>query len=130
MQLSHFFNLSKHFSIIVMTAKKINSESYKLTDGSETISLHYSELRQVLLLLRALEHDIRKSIIEMLHESNKLTVTDIYIKLRIEQSVASQHLAILRKSNIVLDNRQGKNIYYTLNKERLSEVATLIAQLA
>ena len=113
-----------------MTAKKINSESYKLTSGSEPISVHYTGLRQVVLLLRALEHDIRKSIIEMLHENNKLTVTDIYIKLRIEQSVASQHLAILRKANIVLDSRQGKNIHYTLNKERLKEIADLVDKLA
>lgn len=113
-----------------MAAKKANTESYQLANGKETISVVYPELRKVVLLLRALEHDIRKNIIGMLDENEKLTVTEVYIKLRIEQSVASQHLAILRRANIVHDDRQGKNIYYTLNRNRLKEIATLIAKLA
>jgi DNA-binding transcriptional ArsR family regulator len=58
-----------------------------------------------------------------------LTVTEIYVKLRVEQSVASQHLAILRRAEFVKTSREGKNIYYTLNLTRLDEVNTFIKQL-
>ena len=58
-----------------------------------------------------------------------MTVTDIYIKLRLEQSVASQHLAILRRAGVVATDRQGKFIYYSLNKERLVEIGNLIKEL-
>ena len=51
-----------------------------------------------------------------------MTVTDLYIKLRLEQSVASQHLAILRRAGIAETKRNGKFIYYSVNKEHLRKV--------
>jgi DNA-binding transcriptional ArsR family regulator len=56
-------------------------------------------------------------------------VTEIYVKLRLEQSVASQHLAILRRSNIVKTTREGKFIWYTVNHERLQDVNEFVTQL-
>ena len=51
------------------------------------------------------------------------------MKLRIEQSVASQHLAILRRADIVNTTRDGKFIYYTLNEEKLRVIANLVEEL-
>ena len=58
-----------------------------------------------------------------------MTVTEIYVKLRLEQSVASQHLAILRRSNIVKTTREGKFIWYTVNHDRLKEVDQFVTSL-
>jgi DNA-binding transcriptional ArsR family regulator len=58
-----------------------------------------------------------------------MTVTEIYVKLRLEQSVASQHLAILRKAGFVNTVRDGKFIYYSVSKERLVEVHDFSQQL-
>lgn len=69
---------------------------------------------------RALGHGLRIRIIELLLEKGQQTVTDIYVKLRLEQSVASQHLSILRKSKIVIADRQGKFIYYRVNKSTIN----------
>ncbi|HEU4609081.1 MAG TPA: ArsR family transcriptional regulator, partial [Chitinophagaceae bacterium] len=49
-------------------------------------------------------------------------VTEIYIRLRLEQSVASQHLAILRRAGIVRTDRDGKFIYYSVNTSRISAI--------
>jgi DNA-binding transcriptional ArsR family regulator len=49
--------------------------------------------------------------------------------MRLEQSVASQHLAILRRAGVVDTNRQGKFIYYTLNHERLAQIGRLVEEL-
>ena len=65
-----------------------------------------------------------------MEESDSMTVTDIYIKLRLEQSVASQHLAILRRAGVVITERQGKFIYYALDNERLSQISRLVEELA
>ena len=73
---------------------------------------------------------MRKQIIKLLEEKDKLTVTEIYVKLRLEQSVASQHLAILRRAGIVVTDREGKFIYYSLNKQRINEITDLIEDLA
>lgn len=93
------------------------------------IKLDYAVLRKAVLILRAVNHDLRQAIIKLLESSKKLTVTEIYIKLRLEQSVASQHLAILRKAGVVVTERDGKYIHYTLDKSRIKEISELISDL-
>lgn len=75
-------------------------------------------------VLRAVKHPLRQQIIELLEENEKMTVTDLYIKLRLEQSVASQHLAILRRAGVVETERQGKFIYYQVNPDKACELDT------
>jgi DNA-binding transcriptional ArsR family regulator len=100
-------------------------------DGVEAdITLDYGVLRKAVLTLRAVNHKLRKQIINLLEDSKKLTVTEIYVKLRLEQSVASQHLAILRRAGVVKTTRDGKFIYYSLNKKRILEISELIEDLA
>lgn len=91
--------------------------------------LDYQELKKAVLVLRAINHKLRQRIIELLDENNSMTVTDIYIKMRLEQSVASQHLAILRRAGIVMTTRNGKFIYYSLNKDRLAQISELVEEL-
>ena len=98
--------------------------------GKKDILLNYAELRKAVLVLRAVNHKLRQRIISLLEENTEMTVTDIYIKLRLEQSVASQHLAILRRAGVVSTERQGKYIYYSLDKERLKQINRLVEELA
>ena len=93
------------------------------------IKLDYNVLRKAVLVLRAVNHKLRQSIIELLEEHTRLTVTEIYVKLRLEQSVASQHLAILRRVGVVKTERDGKFIYYSLNTDRIGEISQLIEDL-
>lgn len=110
--------------------RKQKSETIVLKKGKEEIQLDYAELRKAVLVLRAINHKLRQRIIDLLEENDKMTVTDIYIKLRLEQSVASQHLAILRRAGVVKTERQGKFIFYGLNKDRLSQISKLVEDLA
>lgn len=70
-------------------------------------------------IIRALDHPVRMQILTFLLQSEaeeeSKTVTDLYTKFRTEQSVMSQHLAILRRANLVFPDREGKNIYYHPN---------------
>ena len=110
--------------------RKQKEENVILKKGGEDIQLDYAELRKAVLVLRAVNHKLRQRIIDLLEEGNSMTVTDIYIKLRLEQSVASQHLAILRRAGVVTTTRNGKFIYYSLDQERLSQIARLVEELA
>lgn len=101
-----------------------------LKKGTDEILLDYAELRKAVLVLRAVNHKLRQRIIDLLEENHEMTVTDIYIKLRLEQSVASQHLAILRRAGVVATRRNGKYIYYSLDEERLSHISNLVEELA
>jgi len=60
----------------------------------------------------------------------EMTVTDIYIRLRLNKSFASQHLAILRRAGVVKTERKGKFIYYSLDKDRLKQIDKLVSDLA
>ncbi|MCH5689900.1 hypothetical protein LWM68_40125 [Niabella sp. W65] len=46
-----------------------------------------------------------------------------------EQSVASQHLAILRKADFVKTERDGKFIYYTVNTQRMKDLNKFVGEL-
>ncbi len=107
-----------------------NNENVTFRKGGNEVNLDYANLRKAVMVLRAVNHKLRQRIIDLLEESDALTVTDIYIKLRLEQSVASQHLAILRRAGVVLTEREGKFIYYSLDKERLEQISKLVEDLA
>lgn len=93
------------------------------------VKLDYNLYRRTVIILRAVNHKLRQQIIRLLDDNKEMTVTEIYIKMRIEQSVASQHLAFLRKAGVVNTNRKGKNIFYSLNYDRLNEIAEMTKQL-
>ena len=106
------------------------SEASVLRMGGESTSLDYSDVRKAVLVLRAVNHDLRQQMIALLVEHGRLTVTDLYIKLRLEQSVASQHLAILRRAGVVNTDRDGKYIYYSINPDRIEQIGRLTDELA
>jgi DNA-binding transcriptional ArsR family regulator len=110
--------------------RKQKNEAVLLKKGKTEIQLDYAELRKAVLVLRAVNHKLRQKMVDLLEENGKMTVTELYIKLRLEQSVASQHLAILRRSGVVATERQGKYIFYSLDKDRLSQISRLVEELA
>lgn len=99
----------------------------KSTEGG--IKINYHNLKKGALVLRALNHKLRQQIITLVQTQDKITVTEIYVKLRLEQSVASQHLAILRRSGIVNTQRDGKFIYYTVNQDRIGQIMDITEAL-
>lgn len=105
------------------------SELTVLRRGDMEVTLDYGDLRKAVLVLRAINHKLRQQIISLLEAQDRLTVTDIYVKLRLEQSVASQHLAILRRAGIVRTEREGKFIYYSLDMERLQQISDLLEDI-
>ena len=98
-------------------------------NAQKQVKIDYLNVKKASLVLRALNHKLRQQMIKMLEENNKMTVTDLYIQLRLEQSVASQHLAILRRAGIVKTERDGKYIYYRVNEERIAQINQIVDNL-
>ena len=99
----------------------------KLQSSMEQLEME--DLKLATKIFRALNHPLRLSIVRLIEEHGRLSVTQIYFKLRIEQSVASQHLAILRECDVLTSHRDGKNIYYAINPARLSAILRSIYTL-
>ena len=97
-------------------------------DGA-AVRVDLLSVKKAALVLRALNHKLRQQIMRLIDEHGKMTVTEIYTKLRLEQSVASQHLAILRRAGIVVTEREGKFIWYTISTARVEEISRFVEEL-
>lgn len=86
-------------------------------------------LKKADIIIRTLNHPLRIKIIKMLDEQRELTVTEIYETLHLEQSVVSQHLALLRRAGMVVTSRTGKYIRYKLVPARIQEVLHFARQI-
>ncbi|MGZ3940065.1 MAG: ArsR/SmtB family transcription factor [Flavisolibacter sp.] len=92
------------------------------TQTDTSLVIETIELRKAALIFRAINHSLRQQILQLLHTNQKMSVTNLYTKLRIEQSVASQQLAILRKVGFVTTQREGKQVFYSVNYSRLDYI--------
>jgi len=106
----------------MMVATHPNEQIASANGTPETVNVNYHNIKKAALVLRALNHKLRQQILALIETEKKITVTEIYVRMRLEQSVASQHLAILRRAGIVTTQRDGKFIYYTLNYKRIDEL--------
>lgn len=97
--------------------------------GNSEVKLDYNLYRRSVITLRSVNHKMRQQIIRLLDEQKEMTVTEIYVKLRLEQSIASQHLAFLRRVGVVSTNRKGKFIFYSLDYGRIKEIAHMAEEL-
>lgn len=58
----------------------------------------------------------------------KLSVGDIVEALDVSQPTVSHHLKILRNAGLVRSERQGKQVFYTLNQEQLARGCCQVAE--
>jgi DNA-binding transcriptional ArsR family regulator len=71
-------------------------------------------------LFKILSVDKRIEIIEIL-KKEPTSVNSLAENLGITQSAVSQHLRVLKAAGLVIDERQGYWIYYSLNKSALEK---------
>jgi DNA-binding transcriptional ArsR family regulator len=100
-----------------------------VAENGSSLKVDLLNVKKAALILRAVNHKLRQQILKLIDEHGKMTVTELYVKLRLEQSVASQHLAILRKAGFVKTDRDGKFIYYSVNTSRMEELNKFVDEL-
>lgn len=96
---------------------------------SDSLAIDAPSLKNASLFFRAINHDFRQRIMQTIHKEGRLTVTEIYVKLRREQCVISSHLGVLREAKLVHAERAGKNIFYSLNYEQIKHLHALAEEL-
>lgn len=73
-------------------------------------------------MLKAMAHPMRIAILKHLEGGKKLTVTEIHKLLGIEQSTTSHHLGILKDKGVLCSQREGKNTFYYMKHDILSQI--------
>jgi DNA-binding transcriptional ArsR family regulator len=95
-----------------------------------TDELNVEKLEMAANLMKAIAHPLRIAILKHLEGGKKLTVTEIYELLGIEQSTTSHHLGILKDKGVLNSKRDGKNTYYFLKHEILSQIVDCVNRCA
>ena len=87
------------------------------------------KIKKILHILRAINHPLRQEIIKLIDENVRMKVTEIFTHFKIEQAVASQHLAVLRKAGFVKTKKESKFVYYALSYEFIDQFTKTVNML-
>jgi ArsR family transcriptional regulator len=72
-------------------------------------------------LLKALAHPVRLQILDALREESQC-VCHLTALLNKRQAYISQQLAVLREAGLVVDEKEGLNVFYRVSDERVFQV--------
>ena len=97
-----------------------------MTTTTSTPITDEKRVEKAAYVLKAVAHPLRIKIIQMLNEHHELNVSTIYKKLNAEQSLISHHLINMRDKGILDIRRSGKNIFYFLVDDAVSEIIECI----
>jgi DNA-binding transcriptional ArsR family regulator len=77
---------------------------------------------------KALAHPLRIKILEILAQGDK-SVNEILELLELEGSAVSQQLSILRSKNIVIGNKEGNRVIYSLRDPAIIELLSVAKKI-
>lgn len=77
---------------------------------------------------KALGDPVRREILSLLRRE-PMAAGDIAAHFNLSGATVSHHLAILRDAGLILDDRQGKYIYYELNMSVVDEILEWVSAL-
>ncbi len=89
-------------------------------DATERISVE--TVREAAEVLRCIGHPVRLRIVELLETAGELNVSAIREHVGLEQAVASQHLGLMRDKGILASRREGTNVFYRIQDEKVTQV--------
>ena len=72
-------------------------------------------------IFTALAEPTRRTIIELIARSGPLSATEIYEQFPVSPQAVSQHLKVLRETQLVKMEKQAQKHVYRLNQETLSQ---------
>jgi DNA-binding transcriptional ArsR family regulator len=81
--------------------------------------LNGREERHLTKVFKALSDATRQEILRLL-EREQRTVGEIVGNFSLSQPTISRHLSVLKEADLVVDQRHGQNVIYSLNSDALS----------
>ena len=77
----------------------------------------------------ALADPKRRTILELLGKNRRMSATQIYAEFNVSDSAISQHLKVLKKSDLIIVEKQAQQRIYQLNPKTVYEMRDWIQQL-
>jgi len=75
---------------------------------------------------KALSDETRQKILEILQTEGEKCVSDLVEMFNVSQPTISHHLNFLRQANLVTRRREGKQIYYSVNQENITDCCGML----
>lgn len=75
-------------------------------------------------LFKAIGHPVRIRLLELLSTAPELSVTQLLSEIDAGSSNLSQHLAVLRRQDLVRTRREGSQIHYRLAHPEVADLLT------
>ena len=91
-----------------------------------TLPIDFAKSKVAASIMRALSHPLRLEILAFIDGKKTVKVHDIYTSLHLDQSIASQHLKIMRDADLVHFERNGKEKHYSINYEKIKHINQII----
>ena len=73
-------------------------------------------------LFKALANEERIEIIRLLKKNNEMFAQDVERHFYLEQSTTSHHLNTLKRAGITKARKEGRKVFYSINKESFGEL--------
>lgn len=90
------------------------------------VRVDQKKLERAAYVLKCVAHPVRISIIDLLEQSDRLSVSQLQEVLQIEQSLLSHHLTNMRDKGVVGTQREGKHVYYFLTDTAITTIISCI----
>jgi ArsR family transcriptional regulator len=84
-------------------------------------NINHEKLDDSTNILRALAHPLRMKILQFIDKHDSINVNKIYNTLKLEQSITSQHLKVLRLAGLVRAKKDGKYMHYSLDYDKIGQ---------
>lgn len=86
----------------------------------QTISIE--AIQEAARILKCIGHPVRLEILAFLDAGGEQTVSAICEAVDRSQPIVSQHLTLMRDKGILASRREGVNVYYRMDDERVVQV--------
>nr|WP_274617600.1 metalloregulator ArsR/SmtB family transcription factor [Nesterenkonia sp. AY15] len=80
-------------------------------------------------LFKGLSHPVRIRVLELLSVQAEVSVTELLAETTLEASHLSQHLAVLRRYDLVVSQRRGLQMFYSLAHPQVAELLAVAKEL-
>ncbi|HRK27941.1 MAG TPA: metalloregulator ArsR/SmtB family transcription factor [Chitinophagales bacterium] len=106
-----------------------NNNSLRITQlkNRQMPTFNQHQLDAATDLLRCAAHPLRLTLLKFIDDKGVINVNKIYGTLKLEQSITSQHLKIMRDTDLVEAKREGKFIYYNVNHQKAAQLSKAAA---
>lgn len=103
--------------------KKINKCIGLLNETSMSIS-------EIAKTLNLVGNETRLKLLYLIFKVKDICVCDLSDALGISVSAISQQLKKLKDGNLIIDEKRGKTIYYSINEDRLESLLGIFLQIS